>query len=164
MTARFSKFAALDISGKTAEYTIYEAEAVPDPTDLTTPPRLVKPVLVLRPTGLENPKFFNEWLREFGGDQRELRAKLSNPDAELVSRTRSLVRRLFPQYVVAGWRHVFDDDGNAVPFSESACFELFEHLPGDVIDGIRSFCDDPASFRGRGGAARGIDAGAVAGN
>lgn len=149
MTANFANFEALEVVGKTAEYVLHELKEMP------------KPVLIVKPTGVENAAFFNELLREFGSDQRAL--KNMNPDAGMVEKSRAVTRKLFPLYVVVGWRGLRDAHGEEVPYSKDECVGLFQKLPGHMVDGIRGFCDDPMNFV-RANAAPPLDAGSLAGN
>lgn len=144
----FSNLKTLDITGKTAEYVLYELDEDP------------KPVLVVKPIGADNKPYFNEILRRFGGDTRRLKALSS--DAEAVEKMRASTRELFPKHVIAGWRGVKDHAGVDVPFSEEAAAAFMGALPGDMVDDIRAFADDPANFRKR--QAPAIDVDALAGN
>lgn len=145
----FSNFAALGVADKTAEYVLYEWQG-----DL-------KPVLILKPGGSENRPYFNAALRELGqADARAMRGqKLSGAQLD---KTREIVRKLYPEHIVAGWRHFVDANGVEVPFSVAAVRDLFAQLPDWILDGIRAFCDDPQNFLSDGAAP--VDSGAVAGN
>lgn len=147
--SRFANIRALAIAGKTAEYTLFELDEDP------------KPVLILRPASSENPQYFNELLREYGGRQGAQRMR-QGATPEMLEKQRDTNRRLFPIHVVVGWRDLKDQDGNEVAFSQGAAAELFQALPGYILDAIRQFAEDPNSFL-EAGATR-VDAEAVGGN
>lgn len=129
----FSNLKAAEIAGRTAEYELIELAD--------------KPVLIVRPTGPDNKPYFNALLREFGGDQRRLqRGRL---DGGMLEKMRDVNRKLFPEYVVAGWRGVKDMSGKDVPFALDNVKAFFEVLPGYILDGLRSFCEAPESFIGQ---------------
>jgi hypothetical protein len=142
----FSQFRKLDVVGKTTEYTLFGLDEEP------------KPVLILRPAGTENKDYLNGLLRKFGGQHQV--SRMRGATVENIEKQREAVRELFPECVVAGWRHVRDHDGNEVPFSVAACASLFAALPGYMIDDIRTFAEVPENFIARAP----VDVDAVAGN
>lgn len=144
--SRFSKMgAALAIEGRTARYTLVEVEGAP--------------VLVLRPASTENKLWVNAILR----DGAAAGARSTRPSIENVEKSHALVRRVFPACIVAGWEGVVDNDGAPVPFSAGAARELFDALPGYMLEGIAAFAADPMNFLPAGRGA-GIDTETAAGN
>ena len=142
----FSQFRKLDVAGKTTEYTLFGLDEDP------------KPVLILRPAGTENKDYLNGLLREFGGQHQV--SRMRGATVENLEKQRDANRRLFPECVVVGWRHMRDAQGNDVPYSLAGCQQLFRDLPGYMIDDIRAFAEVPENFVER---AR-VDVEAVAGN
>lgn len=56
-------------------------------------------------------------------------------------------RRLYPQHVIKGWRHVYNKAGEPIPFTPQAAEVLLAKLPNDYVDGLRDFCGDPDNHR-----------------
>lgn len=146
--SKFSRFKALEVKGKTAEFVLHGLNEDP------------KPVLIVRPGGTENTPYLNALLREFGGQQQVSRLRAS-VDAGNLEKQREANRRLFPEFIVAGWKDVRDNDGNVVPYSLEGCIELFQQIPDYMVDDIRSFVEIPENFHA---ARQTIDVDAVAGN
>ena len=57
-------------------------------------------------------------------------------------------RREYPAQFIAGWSHVREADGTAVPFSVEACRALIARLPDHIFHEIRQFCLEPSNFEG----------------
>lgn len=142
----FSRFTALDVKDKTAEFTLFGLDEDP------------KPVLTLRPAGTENKDYLNGLLREFGSQHQVSRVR--GATVENLEKQRAANRRLFPECVVVGWAGVRDDSGNEVPFSMDACMALFRALPDYMIDDIRAFAEIPENFHGK----QAVDVDTIAGN
>lgn len=141
--------AALDTAGRTAEFELTELDETP------------KPVLILRPAGIDNREFFNEALRSGAATVKAMRGKTVS-DAEQVEIGLQEMRTLWPRLVIAGWRGLKDDEGSEPPYSEALCREFLEALPTSVLIRLKKFGEDMANFRPQAGAP--IDAGLVAGN
>ncbi len=147
MTIDFSNVTRLSISGKTARYEIVEWTEAP------------KPVLILKPGGSENRPYFNAMLREMGNaDVRALKRGIMSADQ--LNRTRDAARRLIAEHCVAGWENLKDASGYEAPFSVENAKALFAKMPDYMVDGVRTFIDEPGNFLGEAP----IDAEEVAGN
>lgn len=140
--------AALAVEGKTAEFELSELAGHP------------KPVLILKPAGIENSGLFNASLR-FSGAQAK-GAKRS--EKEQIEDGLREMRELWPHHVIAAWRHVVSDEtGEPLDYSPALGRELLDALPADVLLRLKVFASDMNNFR-TGDALPPVDAGAIAGN
>jgi len=57
-----------------------------------------------------------------------------------------IVRQLFAETIVLGWRNVEDEEGKPIAFSAEACRKLFDELP-DLFRDIREDATKQAIFR-----------------
>lgn len=141
--------AALDTSGRTAEFEITELNETP------------KPVLILRPAGIDNREFFNEALRSGAATMKRHKGKTLS-DAEQVDIGLEEMRALWPRLVIVGWRGLKNDAGEEPPYSEEVCRQFLEALPVSVLLRLKKFGEEMANFRPDGGEP--IDSGTLAGN
>ena len=146
--SNFSKIkAALHVADKLAEFELYELDEDP------------RPVLILKPAGIENRDFFNAALRSGAALPR---GKKPTEQEQIESGIKEM-RDLWPRHVIYSWRGVKNDRGDALPYTEELGRELLEALTVDVLLRMKAFAQDMANFRGAGEPAP-MDAGAVAGN
>lgn len=132
MSHDFSHLKALDVRGKTAEFTLY---AVAN-----------EPFLVLRPATEANKPYFNAVLKRTRKTVRVL--KTGTISQAMLDENREEDRELFPKFVVTGWGRVIDRDGNEVAFCEEACAEFLQALPDWLFDEVRNFAGNSANFTG----------------
>lgn len=105
------------------------------------------PTLFVRPTSQANKAYLNAVLRTGRRTLRRMRGnKLS---VEVLDENRDQDRKLFPKYVITGWKDetVQDSEGNPVPFSKENCELFLRALPNDIFDELRTFCGEPDNFR-----------------
>ncbi len=130
----FSHLGALDVmSSTTAEYTIFQISV-----------NGISPTLILAPATEANESYFNAAMRQSGKRMKAVRAGNLNP--KVLEEQRELDRKLFPRYVIQGWRDVTDAAGNAVAFSAEECEAFLRQLPNWLFDEIRMFASDAANF------------------
>lgn len=126
----FSHLQKLDVTNKTARYTIYQVSG--------------EPVLILKPANEANKPYFNAVLKR---SRRNVRAIQSgHVNQGMIAETRDKDRELFPKFVVVGWENVLDANGEKVPFSREVCEEFFRALPDWLFDEIRNFAGTSSNF------------------
>ena len=133
---QFSHLKKLDVDVKTtAEMTLHAVDGAP--------------VLILAPALESNKGYFNASLKSSRKHLRSVRN--GNMTAALVEDTRDEDRRLYPIYVIKGWRNVQDMNRKDVPFSPEACAGFLDALPNWLFDEVREFAGMPANFVGGNG-------------
>ena len=130
--SRFNKLKAAQ-AADTAEYEVFQIRV----NDAT-------PTLIVKQAGESNPPYFNALLKASARTAR--RALAGNIDAGTIAKNRAEDRKLFPKFVVQGWKDVVDDNGKAVPFTTEDCVDFLESIPDWVFDDLRNFCSTPANF------------------
>ena len=127
----FSHLKRLEVTkDKTAELVMYEIVG--------------EPVLVLAPATEGNKAYFNALLKRSGKNVR--RAARGRIHAGIISENRDDDRRLFPLYVVKGWRGVRDAAGKEVSFGVEECAQWLEALPDYLFDQVRDFAGTHYNF------------------
>lgn len=121
----FSHLQKLEIKGKTAEF------------ELDDIPWQPVPVLILKPATQHNKGYFNASLKSSG--HKLAKIKRGNIDEKMLMENRKIDRKLFPEYVVVGWRNVVDSNYDEVPFTKENCTEFLDNLPDWLFDKIREF-------------------------
>lgn len=100
--------------------------------------------LLLRPATQENKSYWNAMLRKSSrGLRRMARGRIRADD---LNRNRKEDRELFPEYVMADWWKVPDENGNYVDFSKENAKELCEQLPDHLFDRVRNFAASAEEF------------------
>lgn len=61
-----------------------------------------------------------------------------------------LVRDLYPEFIVTGFKRVVDDDGALVEFSIPNARDYLEQLPDWILERMRIYCENPINFIERG--------------
>lgn len=134
--ADFSHLSRLQVSAeKTCEYPIYDIDPLVGDK---------RPTLILKPATEENRPYYNALLRRFGVTRRGMQLGKITP--EMIEENRDSDRKLFAEFVIVGWRNVYDSAGKAVSFSKQECEQFLNALPRHVFDGIRNFAADPQNF------------------
>lgn len=128
---RFDHLKDRDIANKTAWL------ALPQVTDNAR--------LLLRPATDANPGYQNGLLRFAASRLR--RTASSRMAAKVdIDESREDDRKLYPEFVIAGWEGIEDSDGNLVPFSREAAAEFCEQLPAWLFDRVRLYAMVPENF------------------
>ena len=103
------------------------------------------PVLIVRPATEANTQFNAAMLKRSGNRIRAANAGVDfNP--EEAKEDRKDDRRLYPRYVIVGWRNLVSKDGKLVPFNLDNSIQLVAKLPNWIFDKIRIFCMRPERF------------------
>jgi hypothetical protein len=128
----FDHLTKLEVRGKTQRFPIPALEG----DDM---------VLIVLPATEANKPFFNKQLKQTQtqGGLRNKRRNLNDRDLEM---QRESDKALYSRYVLTDWENVFDDDGQAVPFSVEAAAEFLDKLPNWLFDDLRFFCTSPNNF------------------
>lgn len=104
--------------------------------------------LTVRHAGESNVPYHQAMLRRAAKRSGALRG--GKITADLLKKTaeenREEDRELLPRYVVVGWRGLRDSEGADVPYSREAAVELFEQLPGWLVDRVSGFASNPMNF------------------
>ena len=131
LVADFSHLRRLNVNkSSTAEYEIVEIEG--------------DPVLEGVFAGETNIPYYNALLKRSHRNARKFKAnKVSSKEIE---DARNHDRELYPEYVITGWRNVFDSNGSEVNFSKSNLKEFLNSLPNYLFQDIRDFFGNPESF------------------
>ncbi len=120
-------------NNKTAIYKIFQIELEGKTSEL-----------IVLPATQANKRYFNELLKRSKRLQRQVQS--GNIDVDLLSTNRDEDKLLYPEYVITGWRHIYDAEGKHVPFSKEACTDFIAALPDWIFDEISNFCRDPQNF------------------
>lgn len=102
------------------------------------------PVLTVLPATQANEKYFNALLKRSKRIQRQVES--GNIDTALLQANREEDKGLYPEYVITGWRNVFDSAGKSVEFTKENCTDFLAALPDHVFDDLADFCRTPQSF------------------
>jgi hypothetical protein len=105
------------------------------------------PTMIVRPANEANGAWQSGMLKLSGNRQRAQLAS-GRVSAEDAKKDREDDRKLYPRYVVVGWRNVVDPRGNPVKFSAEACDRFLRALPNWIFDKLRIFCMRPENFVG----------------
>ena len=100
--------------------------------------------LQLRPAGESNKPYYNALLKTAG--KRARKVQRQGLTLEDLRQNRDEDRVLFAKHIIADWKGVTDDDGNAVPFSEDNVNELCQQLPDVLFDVLRNEAGDLSNF------------------
>jgi len=129
----FGHLNSYDISQEsTAEFTLHMIEQDPEP------------VLIVAPANRSNRPYFNALLNRSKKYARALAA--GNITAKLADDVRDVHKELFPKFVLRGWKHVKDAQGNDVEFTEAHCEQFLQALPDWIFGELRDFCEQPLNF------------------
>jgi hypothetical protein len=121
----------LDISEKTARFTIYQIRS--------------QPTFIVKHAGETNKPYQNATLRK--ASKADTRAIASgNISDEILNKFRKQDKQLYPKHVVVGWENVIDTTGKEVPFSVEACTAYIKRLPDNIFNELRTFASDPTNF------------------
>jgi hypothetical protein len=71
-------------------------------------------------------------------------------NANILSETRDLDRKLYADFVIKGWRNIVDTQGKPVEFSKKRCAEFLAKLPNPLFDQLREHCAELDNFSGIG--------------
>lgn len=125
----FSNLEALEVTADlTAEYVIHQL-------------RSSKPVLILKPATTANEPYSNGRMRAATDFSRQGGTETTALEAD-----RAADRKLYPLYVIVGWRGVIDAHGREVEFNKQNVAEFCQKLPGWIFDQVRLFASNPANF------------------
>lgn len=140
---KFGRLKQLDITGKTCAFELPEAH-VPEFCEDA-------PVLELAHMGRANSDYFNARMVIAANDMSKSGKKRSQKEIEeeAVKQALSLDvdRELIPAYVIKGWRHLYDDQGNEVSFSAKEAADLVAQLPDDILDRMRNVAMNVTNYR-----------------
>lgn len=131
MTINFSNFEKLKVSADmTASFPLdmIEGEAS----------------LLLAPATEVNREYYNALLKKSRSKMSSISAKKVNADT--VKRNRNEDRELYGKYVLVGWTHVLDSEGNEVKFTKENGKQFLSSIPNWMFDQIRGFASDPQNF------------------
>jgi hypothetical protein len=124
-----------------------------------------EPTLYLRSCSEHNPLFLNEILQRTKADPSLGEQKsIEDFTLEMLEETRQRDLEMFSTSIVAGWKQVYDAEGNEVPFSQEDCLDFLTAIPSDIFNGLRLFAMDADNFRGIGNAMEAEEIKEVAGN
>lgn len=118
----------------TAELTLHDIEN-PDGTS---------PTLILSPATEVNKGYFNGLLRRSRKNMRNIQAQ--NFDTSMIQDNRGNDRVLYAKHIIKGWKHVKDDKGKNVTFSEEQCMGFLQELPDWLFDNVRNFATIVRNF------------------
>ena len=79
------------------------------------------------------------------GETKPIRRQIQNETIENAA-VLKMMHKVWAETVVLGWENVQEEDGKVIPFSVSACIDLFERLPDLFLD-IREQSQRMALFR-----------------
>lgn len=128
----FNHIRKLDVPpGATSEFTFYQIQG--------------RPTLTVRPTGEANPPYMNAMFKRSKGVARRLRS--GDMSVDLLEETRDIDLKLYPKYVVTGWKDVETDSGDEAPFNAELVAQFLDALPEDLFDELRAHCGDLSNFR-----------------
>ena len=127
----FSYLKKLEVTGKTADYTIYQISG--------------EPTLIMKPATEANKPFFNSVLRR---SNRNLRAVKGGINSKMIKENREEDRELYPKHIISGWKDVIDSKGKTVEFSEKDCADFIIAIPDWIFDDIRAFAGESSNFFG----------------
>ena len=102
------------------------------------------PELTVAPATQANTQFFNALIKRTKGVARAIQS--GNITASVLEQNRDELRGLFTDYVVKAWEHVYDSEGQAVPFNKENCDEFLQALPDWIFDEITNFVSDSQNF------------------
>ena len=106
----------------------------------------VHPILYVKHAGETNKPYFNALLRRNANNRRIMQAGGIRP--ETLEESREDDRKVFPEYVITGWKDVTDANGKPVSYSKSECKACLKALPNHMFDQLRLFAGDPFNFTG----------------
>ena len=126
----FSNLNRYDVIDKTSEFALTDIDG--------------QPTLTVKAANEFNKPYFNAVLKKSKTSMKRLNK--GDVDASFLEKNRDLDKALFPGLVIVGWEGITDASGQDVPFSESACKEFINMLPGWLFDKVRTFCSNNANF------------------
>lgn len=95
----------------------------------------VSPVLIVTPSTEANTSYTNAMLKVQTGKRQSKHvtaARLKELDV--------MDRKLYPLYVIKGWKYVPDDKGVDVQFNLEDCNDFINQLPDHVFARLRDYC------------------------
>ena len=98
-------------------------------------------VITVRRAGGANKQYLARLRKLAKPYQRQL--EIGTIDQGILQRT---TMQAFAESSLVGWRGITDPDGNEIPFSTKAAFELFQALP-DLFDAVFQAAGEIDSFR-----------------
>lgn len=98
-------------------------------------------VLEVLPATERNKPYHSAFLKKNAATMRR-----GTVDGEAAKRARTVDRKLYPAFVIKGWRGILDKDGSEVPFSADNAAEFVRQLPDWIFDEIRAFCSQARNF------------------
>lgn len=106
-------------------------------------------VLIGRIAGEGNKPFFAETARRTIKRQRMRQGGHVSPEMAIkfAKQDRDDDREMYSEHVMTGWENVSDANGDPVAFSNADCLALFQSLPNDVFDQVRTFFSSSINFR-----------------
>lgn len=90
----------------------------------------------------------NKKLRAAVNKANARRSRRKSSNAQILAAARANCRAFFPTCVLTDWQDVYDDSGEAVPFSVEAAGAFLEALPDWILQGVMEYFGDPANFSG----------------
>lgn len=152
----FSNLKAHDVDQtKVVEYAIEDCELTDADGVSHTP------ILCGISAGEKNKKLLSAALKynaKHGGNARK-----RSPE-KIVKLARGNARNFFPQFVLTGWRDVYDGAGAPVEFSVEAARGFLHALPNHLLNGVMEYFASPANFTHSEEAITGEDVEEAAGN
>lgn len=137
--SKFGYMKKLEVTDEqTARYTINEMEV-----------NGVSPTLILRPMTAANKPYFNAVLKQVTAEGGKVKVKgksKTQVDAALLEEGRNADRAMFPEFILAGWEGVVDEDGNEVEFNQADAADFIAAIPDWIFDPIRTFCGQSENF------------------
>jgi hypothetical protein len=141
--AKFGRLKQLDIKGKTTPFALPEAHV----------PEFCKevPVLHLAHMGRSNEDYYNARMAIAANNMARATKTRSADEVDKESMKEALSlntdRELIPAYVIVGWDHLYDDEGNPVTHSPKEASDLVAQLPDDIVDRMRTVAMNVANYR-----------------
>ena len=104
----------------------------------------VSPTLTVKHAGEVNKPYFNDMLRQTKVVQQS--AIRGGVNTQTLEQVRKVDRELFPNHVIAGWKNVFDENGEEVKFSKAECVNFVAALEDWMFEELTSFAKERGNF------------------
>lgn len=127
----FSHYKTLDVSEATAEW---------------RPPLITGAVFICRPAWEVNHEYRDAIMAIESRRQRLRKQAVTGIEEETSELDRQDDLRVFPGTVIIGWRDVFNNAGQEVPFSVEACAVVLKSLPDWLINRLLVFVKFAENF------------------
>lgn len=145
-TYHFAHVKALGVQPeKTSAYTLLDVDGYAKEDKDRADPR--HPTLVGKHAGDQN-KRLRAAISAANAKRVRGRARGEESDEERGLWGLELARSLWPMHVFTDWSHVYDDEGDLVPYSSAACEALMRALPDDLLAGVIRYFLNPRNFAG----------------